>query len=192
MGREREPGLLVITGPMFSEKTQRLIEKLSNRARYSGQKVLAFKPALDTRSGEGMITSHTGASFPAQKVSSSREILEQVKKHDPDLIGIDEAQFFDNELPKICAELMKEREVIVAGLNLDFRGEPFGPMPQILAFATDVVVMKALCVICGKDAEYSQRMVDGRPARRDDPIILVGGEEEGYEARCSDCFVKPN
>jgi len=189
MARERRCGLLVMRGPMFSKKTFRLIEELSGRTEYAGQKVQAFKPARDTRSGEGTITAHSGASFPAWKVSSSREILELVKD-DTDMVGIDEAQFFDDELPQVCRELMKEREVIVAGLNLDFRAEPFGPMPQILALATDVVVLKAICVICGKDADYSQRMIDGKPARRDDPTILIGGSER-YEARCRNCYVEP-
>lgn len=189
MGRERRRRMLAITGGMFSRKTARVIEELSGRRDYAGQKVQAFYPVRDTRSGEGMLTAHSGASFPAQEARSSREILELVED-DTDVVGIDEAQFFDDELPQVCRELMREREVIVAGLNLDFRAEPFGPIPQILALATDIVVMKAICVICGEDAEYSQRMVNGQPARRDDPTILVGGAES-YEARCKNCYVEP-
>jgi len=193
MGRRRRRGLLVFTGGMFSGKSDRLILKLENRTTVGGQKAQAFYPARDTRTHEGTITSNSGRAFPAKKVNNACEIQELVEE-DTDLVAIDEAQFFDSDsgLVEVCQELMKDREVIVAGLDMDFRGGPFGLMPQILAIATEVVKLRALCVICGEDAEYSQRMVDGRPARRDDPIILVGGEEEGYEARCSDCFVRPS
>lgn len=187
MGRRRRPGLTVLDGGMFSGKTDNLVLKLRNRTTYGGQKVQAFYPARDTRTHEGTLTSNTGASFPAQKVSRAQEILGLVEP-DTDVVAIDEAQFFDDGLVAVCRELMKEREVFVAGLPLDFRGEPFGPMPQILALATDIVVMReAHCVICGETATRTQRMVDGQPAHYDDPIILVGGKEEGYEARCHLC-----
>lgn len=187
MGRRRRCGLTAIKGSMFSGKTDQLVLKLHKLVTFGGQKVQAFYPARDSRTHEGTLTSNTGASFPAQKVKKAQEILERVEP-DTDVVAIDEAQFFDDGLVAVCRELMKDREVFVAGLPLDFRGEPFGPMPQILALATEVWEMRAFCVICGEEnATRTQRMVDGQPAHYDDPIILVGGKEEGYEARCHLC-----
>lgn len=181
--RRRRCGLIAITGCMFSGKTERLIGECNTRTTYGGQKVQVFYPARDTRSNEGTITANSEASFPAQKVGSAREILKLVRE-DTDVVVIDEAQFFDGGLVGVCQELMKDREVFVAGLPTDFRGEPFGEVPGILAIATDMMPLKAICTVCGEDAVRTQRLIDGEPAHYDDPIILIGGKEEGYEARC--------
>lgn len=181
--RRRRRGLIVVTGCMFSGKTEFLIRLLSVRTKFGRQKAQVFYPARDTRSHEGTITANSGASFPARQVSNADEILGLVEK-DTDLVVIDEAQFSDDGLSRICQELIRRKEVVVAGLNTDFRGETFGPMGDILARATEIHILTALCAVCGGDAVRTQRMVDGEPAHYDDPIILVGGREEGYEARC--------
>jgi len=184
--RRRRRGLVAITGCMRSGKTSLLIQIVTTRETYGGQKVQVFSPAVDTRSGEGGIVAQDGFSFPATTVSHSSEVLALVDP-DTDVVAFDEAQFFDEGLVGVCQELMRSREVIVAGLGTDFRGEPFGPMPGILAVATEVIVLRAICAVCGEDAYRTQRLVDGEPAHYDDPVILVGGFDGGretYEARC--------
>lgn len=179
--------MTAIAGCMFSGKTSRLISLLSNRKDHGGQKVQAFYPHTDTRTQHGFITARgpngTEIRFPAIEVDSASEIFEALDA-DTMLVAIDEAQFFDEGLVDICRRLLHEREMVVAGLDTDFRGHPFGPMPGILAIATEVEKLTALCAVCGEDAYCTQRLVNGQPARYDDPVVLVGGAEEGYEARC--------
>ncbi len=185
--RRRRRGLTVIAGCMFSGKTSYLISLLSNRKNHGGQKVQAFYPYTDTRTEHGFITARgpngTEIRFPAKEVESAGGILEALDS-DTVLVAIDEAQFFDESLADVCRRLLHEREVVVAGLDTDFRGQPFGPMPGILAVATEVEKLTALCAVCGEDAYCTQRLVNGQPARYDDPVVLVGGVKEGYEARC--------
>lgn len=188
MKRRKRRGLTAIAGCMFSGKTSHLISVAANRKNHGGQKVQAFYPYSDTRTEHGFITARgpngTTIRFPATEVENAEQILGLL---DPDtaFVAIDEAQFFDEGLVEICRRLMHEREVVVAGLDTNFRCEPFGPMPGILAIATSVPQkLKALCAVCGEDAHCTQRLVNGEPARYDDPIVLVGGAEEGYEARC--------
>ena len=185
MGRRRRTGLFVFSGCMFAGKTDRLIHELEVRVKHAGQKVQVFSPVADTRSGLGKIVSKNGEGhfFPAQPVKSAAEILALVDP-DTDVVAIDEAQFFDESLLKVCQKLMHRTEVFVAGLDTDFRGEPFGPMPEILAIATRAEKLVAICVVCGEDAHCTQRLVDGEPAHYHDPIVLPGGVAEGYEARC--------
>jgi thymidine kinase len=183
MGRRRRRGLVVITGCMSSGKTEHLISFISTRATYAEQKVQVFSPAVDTRSGEGQIVGKAGSTFPSRTVKQAQDILELVES-DTDLVAIDEAQFFDDRLVAVCQKLMRDKEVVVAGLNTDFRGEPFGPMGGIMAIATEIYVLAAVCAVCGEDAYRTQRLVDGVPARYDDPVVLVGGIAEGYESRC--------
>lgn len=183
MARRRRRGLTAIAGCMSSGKTEYLISFISTRATYAGQKVQVFSPATDTRSGEGAIVGKAGSSFPSQTVERPEDILKLVEP-DTDLVAIDEVQFFDDGLVAVCRKLMRDREVVVAGLNSDFRGEPFGPMGAIMAIATEVHVLAAVCAVCGEDAYRTQRLVDGEPAYYDDPVVLVGGVEEGYESRC--------
>jgi thymidine kinase len=170
----------VITGSMFSGKSEELIRRL-RRAQIGRQKVQIFKPRIDDRYGHDHVTSHSDMRIASESVSSSRELLERV---DPatQVIGIDEGQFFDTELPMICNTLAdKGKRVIVAGLDQDFLGKPFEPMPQLLAIAEYITKTHAVCVVCGEPANYTQRLVQSRER------VLVGAQN-AYEARCRACF----
>lgn len=172
----------VITGSMFSGKTDELIRRLV-RARIARQKVQVFKPAIDVRYAIEKVTSHGGAKLDAIPVASAAEILEHLEA-DTTVVGIDEAQFFDEQIVSI-AEMLAERglRVIIAGLDMDFRGEPFGSMPLLMAKAERVDKLQAICMVCGEPASRTQRLVNGQPARYDDPVVIVGAAEL-YEARC--------
>ncbi len=179
----------VITGSMFSGKTDELIRRL-RRATIARQKVQVFKPALDTRYAEDRVTSHAGSDFAAQPVSQALDILEHL---DPDttVVGIDEAQFFDEAIVQVANRLAEQGvRVIVAGLDMDFRGEPFGPMPVLMAQAERVDKLQAICMVCGEPASRTQRLVNGQPARYDDPVVIVGASEL-YEARCRQHHIVP-
>lgn len=177
--------LEVICGSMFSGKTEELLRRL-RRAAIAKQKIQVFKPQLDDRYGVERVTSHDGLHVDAQPVACAREILDLIKP-DTTVVGIDEAQFFDLEIANVIQELAETgRRVIATGLDMDFRGEPFGPMPILLAQAETVDKVRAICVICGDVASRTQRLVDGRPAAYDDPVIVVGASET-YEARCRAC-----
>lgn len=179
----------VICGSMFSGKTEELI-RLVRRARIAKQKVQVFKPALDQRFYSERVASHNGLHWEAVPVASAREIL-QLLEPDTTVVAVDEAQFFDWELSQVCQELAQRGlRVILAGLDMDFRGEPFGPMPLLMAEAEEVHKLQAICVVCGAPASRTQRLIDGRPAAYDDPVILVGGSES-YEARCRHCHMVP-
>lgn len=180
------PGRIeLICGSMFSGKTEEMIRRL-RRAVIARQRVQAFKPALDSRYHIEKVTSHDGLHFEAQPVASSRDILDTLDP-DTDVVGIDEVQFFDEEIVEVCEKLAEGgKRVICAGLDMDFRGLPFGSMPALLARAEDVHKLHAICVVCGKDASRTQRLIEGRPAAFDDPIVLVGAAEV-YEARCRQC-----
>ena len=177
--------LTVITGSMFSGKTEELIRRL-RRALYARRRVQVFKQALETRSGITEIRSHNGVPHEAVAVSTSEELLEKIEEA-TDVVAIEEAQFFDEGIVNVCRRLAAAGyEVIVAGLDMDFRGEPFGPMPSLLAEADEVVKLRAICARCGRDASRSQRLIDGKPAPATAPTILVGAQES-YEARCRHC-----
>jgi thymidine kinase len=170
---------------MFSGKTEELIRRI-RRAIIAKQEVQVFKPAIDQRFHVQKVTSHNGVGLEAHPVASSAEILEQL---DPKttVVAIDEVQFFDEGIVEVCEALADQgKRVICAGLDMDFRGEPFGPMPQILAHAEEISKLHAICVICGEEASRTQRLIDGQPAAYDDPIVLVGAAEV-YEARCREC-----
>ena len=172
----------VVTGSMFSGKTEELLRRI-RRATIAKQNVQVFKPKLDHRYGTDKVTSHAGANFTATPVENSSEILETLAE-ETTVIAVDEAQFFDDGLTEVCTILAgKGIRVIVAGLDQDFRGDPFGPMPIILSLAEQVSKLHAICVVCGKDASRTQRMIDGRPAYFEEPTVVVGGSES-YEARC--------
>ncbi len=175
----------LICGSMFSGKTEELIRRL-RRAVIARQKVQVFKPLIDDRYHEKRVTSHNGLDFDARPVSFASEILTQV---DPDttVIAIDEVQFFDADVINICEKLADQgKRVICAGLDTDFRGVPFGPIPDLMARAEEVDKLHAICVVCGEEANRTQRLVNGQPAAYDDPIVLVGAAEV-YEARCRQC-----
>ena len=173
----------VICGSMFCGKTEELIRRV-RRAIIARQRVKVFKPMIDDRYGIQSITSHTGQSVEAVAVESAAEILE-LANGDTTVVAIDEAQFFDAGIVEVARKLVQEfnLRVIVAGLDTDFRGEPFGAMPQLLCIAEEVIKLHAICVVCGERASRTQRLVNGEPAAIDEPIILVGAQES-YEARC--------
>ena len=172
----------VICGSMFSGKTDELIRRLV-RAKIARQQVQVFKPAIDVRYAVEKVTSHAGANFDAIPVAKPADILGNLDE-DTTVIGIDEAQFMDADVVKVAQELADVgKRVLVAGLDLDFRGEPFGPMPLLMAKAERVDKLHAICMVCGEEASRTQRLVNGKPARYDDPVVIVGAAEM-YEARC--------
>ena len=175
---------------MFSGKTEELLRRV-RRAEIARKKIQVFKPAIDNRYGQVRVASHNGvAREDAVVVACAAELLAQVRP-DTDVVAIDEVQFFDMAIADACDELADRGMcVIVAGLDQDFRGEPFGPMTQILARAERVDKLNAICVSCSASASRTQRLIDGKPARYDDPVILVGGSES-YEARCRSCHEVP-
>jgi thymidine kinase len=175
-------GVEVITGSMFSGKTDELIRRL-RRARIARQTIQVFKPSIDTRFEHEKVTSHAGTEFEATPVRSAAEIV-QLLQSDSTVVAIDEAQFFDDALRQVVQEIANRGvRVLVAGLDTDFRGEPFGPMPELMALAERVDKLHAICMVCGDEASRTQRLIDGRPARYDDPVVVVGASEM-YEARC--------
>jgi thymidine kinase len=172
----------VITGSMFCGKTDELIRRL-RRASIARQKVQVFKPAIDNRYAVEKVTSHAGGEYAALPIQNADEILRYLKK-DTTVVAIDEAQFFNDRLIPICQQLAdRGLRIIVAGLDTDFRGEPFGPMPILMAQAERVDKLYAICMVCGEPASRTQRLVNGRPAHYNEPVVLVGAAEM-YEARC--------
>jgi thymidine kinase len=172
----------VITGSMFCGKTDELIRRL-RRATIARQKVQVFKPVIDTRYAVEKVTSHAGSEFDALPVQNAQEIIKHLAS-DTTVVGIDEAQFFDNEILEITKKLADHGvRVIVAGLDTDFRGEPFGPLPFLMAKADLVDKLHAICMVCGEAASRTQRLVNGKPANYHDPVVIVGASEL-YEARC--------
>ena len=185
----RTGSLIVITGSMFSGKTEELIRRV-RRALYARRSVQVFKRAIDTRSGRTEIRSHNGVPHQALAVSTSEELLAKVEET-TDVVAIEEAQFFDEGLVDTCRRLADTgHEVIATGLDMDFKGEPFGPIPRLLAEADEVVKLRAICARCGRDASRSQRLVDGRPAPVSAPTIQIGAEES-YDARGRHCHAVP-
>ena len=179
----------LICGSMFSGKTEEMIRRV-RRARIAKQKVQVFKPAIDTRYAIEQVKSHNGLGHDATPASSSAELLSKVEA-DTEVVGIDEVQFFDADIVHVAQQLADRGvRVIAAGLDMDFRGEPFGPMPHLMSEAEHVDKLHAICVVCGAEASRTQRLIDGHPANYDDPIILVGGSES-YEARCRHCHQVP-
>jgi thymidine kinase len=180
--RHQTGSIEVITGSMFSGKTDELIRRL-RRAKIAKQGVLVVKPSLDTRYSADKVASHAGSEFEATPIRSPSEI-EALLTDEVTVLAVDEAQFFDDSICSVVQELAdKGRRVIVAGLDTDFRGEPFGPMPELMALAERVDKLHAICMVCGGDASRTQRMIDGKPARYDEPVVVVGASEL-YEARC--------
>jgi thymidine kinase len=172
----------VITGSMFSGKTDELIRRL-RRARIARQNVQVFKPVIDNRYGLEKVTSHAGTEFEATPVHSADQI-EPLIRPETTVVAIDEAQFFSAEVCVVSQRLAAHGvRVIIAGLDQDFRGAPFGPMPQLMALAEDVTKLHAICAVCGEEASRTQRLIDNQPASFDQPVVVVGASEL-YEARC--------
>lgn len=191
----KKGNLSVICGPMFSGKSRELI-RLIHIAEIAGQRTAMFKPRIDTRYSHSDVSSHDGFHRGAHAVETASEILSILASYPefPEVVAIDEAQFFDRGITAVCLGLVdRGRRVVVAGLDRNFRGEPFGSMPDLLACADEVLKLRAVCMHC-KDprvtATLPQRLVDGRPAQYDSPEVMVGGAE-AYEARCLDCHEVP-
>jgi len=180
------PGYIeVISGCMFAGKTEELIRRIKV-LEFAKKNVLVFKPALDNRYSDTKVVSHGGSSVDSIVVENSRAILDYVND-DTDVVAIDEVQFFDKEIMLVCDYLAKKGvRVMAAGLDTDFRAEPFGVMPQLITDAEFVTKLTAVCMKCGAPATRTQRLVNGKPASYHDPIILVGASE-AYEARCRHC-----
>ncbi len=188
--------LEVITGCMFSGKTEELIRRLE-RVRIARGQVILFKATIDDRYGARSVVTHYGRGVEACPIESGKESLELLREtagsdvlERATVVAFDEGNFFSDRLPATCEALVAMgKRVIVAGLDLTFAEEPFGPMPTLMALADQVDKLQAVCVQCGGVGTRSQRLVDGRPAPANDPVIQVGGIGT-YEARCRDCFVR--
>ena len=183
--RGRDGWIEVICGSMFAGKTEELIRRIK-RIHYANKDAVVFKPVIDNRYSDDEVVSHSMqkiASFPVNNTKEAKEIIKKRSKL-PYAVAFDEAQFFDKELISYAEELAnKGVRVIIAGLDLDFRGEPFGIMPDLLARAEYVTKLHAICQVCGDPATRTQRIIDGKPAHYNDPTILVSASEK-YEARC--------
>jgi thymidine kinase len=180
--RHTQGSIEVICGSMFSGKTDELIRRLV-RARIARQKVQVFKPAIDVRYAVEKVTSHAGADYDAVPVERAAQIRQNFKQ-DTTVVGIDEVQFMDGTVVDVAQELAELGvRVLVAGLDMDFRGEPFGAIPILMSKAERVDKLHAICMVCGDEASRTQRLVNGQPARYDDPVVIVGAAEL-YEARC--------
>ena len=188
--------ILVITGGMFSGKSERLIEKCKKYQEYGKKKVKVYKPVADNRFSEDEVVSRMGYSFPATNIPEQitdeilHEVLEETRDHD--IVGFDEVQFYSKKIMSLVSELAyRGKYVIIAGLNMDYRGKEFGYMGGLLAMADEMIRLYSFCAICGSHrGTHTQRLVNGRPARKGSPIILIG-DTESYEPRCRDCFIPP-
>ncbi|MCY8825794.1 thymidine kinase [Bacillus atrophaeus] len=174
--------LELICGSMFSGKSEELIRRVK-RATYAKQEVRVFKPAIDNRYSEEAVVSHNGTSMTSHVIAAPAEIWNHISET-TDVIAVDEVQFFDRMIIEVLSSLAdKGYRVIAAGLDMDFRGEPFGVVPDLMAMAETVTKLQAVCSVCGSPASRTQRLINGKPASYEDPIILVGASES-YEARC--------
>ncbi len=173
----------VICGCMFCGKTDEML-RLLRRFAIAGRRVILVKPRLDTRSDDVTVVSRSGAHHRAVAVDDSSQVEALVG--DADIVAIEEGQFFDDGLPDVVERLADGgRQVLVTGLDRDFRGIPFGPMPRLMALADQVTKLTAICVVCGEQATRTQRLIDGHAAPADSPLIVIGGMgDERYEARC--------
>ena len=181
----RDGWIETISGCMFAGKTEELIRRIKV-LEFARKEIMVFKPEIDNRYSDTKVVSHAGSSVESFVVNNAHEILKMVKDT-TQVVAIDEVQFFDDDICAVCNELADRGiRVMVAGLDTDFRGEPFGPMPQLITEAEFVTKLAAVCNKCGAPATRTQRIIDGKPASYYDPIILVGASES-YEARCRHC-----
>lgn len=186
----REGWIEVISGCMFAGKTEELIRRI-NVLSYAKKNIIVFKPKIDNRYSDSEIVSHSGAKVPCLVVEKAQDILKKIEA-DTEVVAIDEVQFFDKDIVEVCEYLAdKGIRVMVAGLDKDFRGESFGVMPELLTRAEFVTKLTAVCAKCGAPATRTQRLVKGKPAGFEDPIVMVGADES-YEPRCRHCHQVPN
>ena len=186
----REGWIEVISGCMFAGKTEELIRRI-NVLSYAKKNIIVFKPKIDNRYSDSEIVSHSGAKVPCLVVEKAQDILKKIEA-DTEVVAIDEVQFFDKDIVEVCEYLAdKGIRVMVAGLDKDFRGESFGVMPELLTRAEFVTKVTAVCAKCGAPATRTQRLVNGKPAGFEDPIVMVGADES-YEPRCRHCHQVPN
>ena len=177
----------LVIGPMYNGKSEELIRRLK-RAKIAKQNIVVFKPQIDNRYSKKDVVSHSGDSIEAIPIDNSNQIYDYIDDK-TQVVGIDEVQFFDDNIVDVAIDLADQGiRVITAGLDMDFKGEPFGPTPRLLAVSEFVDKIQAICSVCGQPATRSQRLIDGKPARYNDPIIQVGAVES-YEARCRKCHV---
>lgn len=187
--RYRDGWLEVITGCMFAGKTEELIRRIKV-LEFGGKEIVVFKPKIDNRYSDDMVVSHAGSKVSSYPISDPKEIFKYVKDS-TQVVAIDEVQFFDDTICQVCDVLANRGiRVMVGGLDMDFRGEPFGPMPKLMTQAEFVTKLTAVCNKCGAPATRTQRIIDGKPASYTDPIVLVGASES-YEARCRHCHEVP-
>jgi thymidine kinase len=187
---QKDGWIEVITGPMFAGKTEELIRRVK-RLEYAKQNILVFKPVIDDRYATNEVVSHNHNRTKSININKAHDIIQYVDEN-TNVVAIDEIQFLDEEAVDICEYLAdKGIRVIVSGLDRNFRGEPFSFMPKLLALAEYVTKLSAICVKCHTPATRTQRIIDGRPANYDDPIILVAAQDS-YEARCRECHEVPN
>ena len=185
----REGWIEVISGCMFAGKTEELIRRI-NVLSYAKKNIIVFKPKIDNRYSDSEIVSHSGAKVPCLVVEKAQDILKKIEA-DTEVVAIDEVQFFDKDIVEVCEYLAdKGIRVMVAGLDKDFRGESFGVMPELLTRAEFVTKLTAVCAKCGAPATRTQRLVNGKPAGFEDPIVMVGADES-YEPRCRHCHQVP-
>lgn len=186
----RNGRLEVITGSMFAGKTEELIRRI-RRLKYAKKNFVVFKPAIDDRYSKEEVVSHNGDSVKAFVIQDPFEIYDYIDEH-VDAVAVDEVQFFPSTIVPVLDDLADRNiRVIAAGLDCDFRGEPFGCMPQLLTRAEQVTKLSAICTSCGAPATRTQRLVNQQPASYNDPIVLVGAKES-YEPRCRHCHIIPD
>jgi len=186
----RDGYIEVITGCMFAGKTEELIRRIKV-LEYAKKKVQVFKPLVDNRYSENKIASHAGSQTDSIAIENAKDIFKYLED-DTDVVAIDEVQFFDEGIVSVCESLADQgKRVMVAGLDMNFRGEPFGVMPEMLTRAEFVTKLTAVCSACGGPATRTQRLVNGKPASYNDPLVLVGASES-YTARCRHCHEVPD
>ena len=181
----RDGWIEIICGSMYAGKTEELLRRI-RRIEYAKKTILVFKPKIDNRYSDGEVVSHNNERVKSINISNPKDILKYIDPI-PYAIAIDEIQFLGKEVVEVCEFLANQGiRVILAGLDKDFRGEPFGIMPELLARAEYVTKLQAICQVCGAPATRTQRIINGKPAKYTDPVVLVGAKEH-YEARCRHC-----
>ena len=188
---ENQYGFEIIAGPMSCGKTEELLRRI-RRCQIAQKNIKIISPEIDTRENENIVASRNGLSLDAIKVKTAKEILDIIDES-VEVVAIDEIQFFDEEIVDVVNKLVSQhKKVIASGLDLDFKGEPFGSMPQLLSIASKVDKLMAICMKCGSEfGVRTQRLINGVPAGKNSPLIMIGGDET-YEARCLDCYEPPS